>query len=108
MTRMMCAALVVVGCGDGGAPGNERTVTRAEMGEAWPLTVDEGTLRCDGAKGVGAATIEVDGEVYALNGTAKSRKAGVNLTPVWAKDPTIPGAYKPIGPLIQEALKLCR
>lgn len=101
--------LTLAGCGGSSSSSGASTkdVAKADFGESWPLTADKGTLACQGSGGVGAATITVDGTVYALNGTAKSQKAGVDIAPIWAADPDIDGAKKDIGVLIDAALKLC-
>lgn len=96
--------LALAACG-GGSDG--KTVGKADFGDAWPLTVEQGTLRCEGGGGVGAVTIEVDGVTYALNGTAKSQKKGQDIQPIWAPNPDIAGSKKDIGVLIDEGLKLC-
>jgi hypothetical protein len=95
----------VSGCGTGGEPGEE--VSRDEMGNDWPLTVESGTLRCAGESGLGAATIEVDGSRYALNGIAKAQNAGQDIQPIWASSDDGTGLKKSIGPLIDRALALC-
>ena len=76
--------LTVAGCGAGGGSSTDGVVTREqfeERGLTWPLTVDEGELRCED----GAITITVDGTVYALTGFAKARGAQP-IDPVWADD----------------------
>ncbi|MFN8169291.1 MAG: DUF2511 domain-containing protein [Candidatus Nanopelagicales bacterium] len=111
VTIIIGTALLGVGltaCGGSSASGSStKEVTKADFGAAWPLTVDGGTLACNGSGGVGVVTITVDGTVYALNGTAKGQKAGIDIAPIWAADPDIQGAKKNIGVLIDEGLKLC-
>jgi hypothetical protein len=98
-------ALALTGCGgSASSSGDGETVSRADFGEEWPLTVDSGELRCEGA---GAATITADGTTYALNGTATSMNAGEDIDPIWEPNPDLPGAKKNIGPLIDRALALC-
>lgn len=82
-------------------------MSRAKLGDEWPLTVKDGVLGCDGQDGVGAATITTDGTRYALNGTAVSAKAGSPVDPIWAANPESPGTKKNIGALIERALVLC-
>jgi hypothetical protein len=78
-------------------------VSRADYGTDWPLTVESGVLACDSD----AATIEVGGTTYALNGTARTFRAGVDIDPIWAANPDVDGLKIDIGPLIDDALKLC-
>lgn len=89
--------------GEGAAGGQTRTVSRADLGQSWPLTVESGALACTG----GAITIDVGGTKYAVNGTAKSTGA-LDITPVWAPNPNVAGLRKNIAPLIDEGQKLCR
>lgn len=82
-------------------------VSRAELGDEWPLTVEEGMLRCDGAQQIGAVFFETDGRVYPVNGIARGRSDGPEIDEIWADDPDIPGAKKNIGILIERGLDLC-
>ena len=81
------------------------TITRAQFGDAWPFTVDEGVLRCEGEGGVGAVIFEAEGTEYGVNGVAKSQ-GYADVEPIWADDPSI-GAKKNIGPIIDRGLELC-
>lgn len=101
----MFATLTVTGCGGAADPGT-RSVTRAEIeqaGKKWPFTADTATLTCKD----NAVTATIDGKMYALNGTAKSRKAGADLTAVWAEDPNMPGLRVNVGDVIELGLELC-
>lgn len=85
---------------DAGA--GEQEVTRADFGDEWPLTVEGGTLRCDGE----AVTFEADGTTYAVNGMATSRDAGADIDPIWAPG-EVEGLKISIAPLIDWGLELC-
>jgi hypothetical protein len=82
-------------------------VTRADLGQTWPLTVNMGRLDCIGENGVGAVIFYgPDGTEYALNGTAKSQLPHVQgIDPIWADAGG--GLKKDIGPLIERGLALC-
>jgi hypothetical protein len=82
-------------------------VSRAALGDEWPLTVEEGTLRCDGAQQAGAVFFETGGRVYPVNGIARGRRDGPEIDEIWADDPDIPGAKKNIGILIERGLAVC-
>jgi ABC-type Fe3+-hydroxamate transport system substrate-binding protein len=107
------AALVLAGCGSSGSKATSATttsvpprghITRAQLSVSWPLTVDEGVLHCQGD----GVTFEApDGTVYALNGTARRRKAGKDVTPIWADNPSAPGKKMNMEPLIAQGLNLC-
>lgn len=56
-----------------------RDVTSADLGDAWPLTVDHGTIR---RRGDAVTFVAPDGTEYALNGVAIS--AGFpEIEPIW-------------------------
>lgn len=100
---------LLVGCGETG-----ENVSRSDLGNAWPLTVKSGTIRCDGSEGFGAVVFtDPDGNEYGVNGTAKSQ-GYAPIDPIWRDDHSLdeyldPGAvYKiDISPLIKRGLKLC-
>jgi hypothetical protein len=104
------AALGLTACGESGSgtAANERSVSRADYGSAWPLTVESGTLRCEEA---GAVTFTSDdGATYWVNGTAGNEaeaRGWKNIRPIWADDPTAEGLKISIGPLIDDGLALC-
>ena len=88
----------------------ERSVSSADLGDAWPLTVPGGTLRCEGPVAVSFTSDE--GIVYAVNGTATAWSGSNNLAwsavaSIQADDPA--GARKmKLGPLIAAGVQLCR
>ncbi len=98
--------------GDGGRA--VQTVSADEYGEAWPLTVQSGELRCvlpDPARpGIQALVIVVEGRAYQLNGTASSwagKMGWFDLGSIWRDNRAIAGTKIPISPLIQRAQSLC-
>lgn len=90
-------------------------ISRAYLGEDWPLTVEEGGLRCWTPTGSSAKAVTFSTgpeTVYAVNGRAKTlaKQLGVDwlpIDPIWLPDPVIPGARKDIGPLLDVGLGLC-
>ncbi len=101
------AALGLTACGGS----NERSVSRADYGNAWPLTVESGTLRCE-EPGAVTFTSDEDGTTYSVNGTAEGMAEASgwqNIRPIWADDPnpTMEGLEISIGPLIDDGLALC-
>jgi hypothetical protein len=85
-------------------------ITRSELQEEWPLTVDSGYVYC-GEFGK-SAIFSHNGTEYALNGTAEvaAEKEAFpdykEIRPIWADDPGMAGK-KSLGPLIDLALKQC-
>jgi hypothetical protein len=92
-----------------GAP-TERYVSQADFGEAWPLTVPGGMLRCEGP---GAVSFETDeGIVHAVNRTAKEWSRTNNLAwkdieAIRAPVPSAAGRMLALAPLIDDGLILC-
>ena len=92
--------------------GDPGLVTRDNLGEEWPLTVDYVILACE-PKTAGGMDLQIasltapDGTVYALNGTAKSHTDYADIAPIWADNPNVEGLKIPISPLIDRARTLC-
>lgn len=88
------------------------TITKATFTEEWPFTVDTARVRCRdaAAKGVGSVTVTLDGEEYAVNGTARGSGKWPDFaeSDYWLADPSIQGAKVNIGPVIDIGLDLCR
>ena len=83
-------------------------VSRAQFGDAWPLTVDAGELLCLPPSLV--VLRAQDGRMFALNGTAASRYPSIE--PIWARDESLSkltgeDMRVSIGPLITKGLTLC-
>jgi len=74
----------------------------------WPFTVDSATLLCTkGAGGYERVVVVANGEMYALNGTAKDVGLWPPFEPIWRDDPKAPGLKVNIGPVIDRGLALC-
>lgn len=84
-------------------------ITEAEYGEAWPFTVPEGQLRCEGG-GLQAVVFRANGIDYAVNGVAMAKYAAIE--PIWRLNEKLTSPDFPIriniGPIIDRGLKLCR
>lgn len=74
----------------------------------WPLTVEQGTLRCEANSAVIFQSPE--GTKYALNGTATARadqRGYADVDEIWRDNPDVPGLKVDIGGLISDGLELC-
>jgi hypothetical protein len=92
--------VVLAGCGQD----DERLeLSREQLGEQWPLTVERGVLACEDRD----LTITADGTTYALGAGGDGTGRGEPIDPVHAEDEELPGARKSLGPLISRALELC-
>lgn len=92
-----------------------QVVTRKEFAANWPLKLDVVTLRCKWPDSqrpqLHALLVEVGGDFYALNGTARAHaKANGwrDVQEIWRDDPRNPGLKVPLTPLIERAQALCR
>ena len=118
MRRLFVIVALLAACATGGsvAPTPPReiatpapvpgAVSRADYGDAWPLTVESGVVRCD----LGHAVVfhAPDGTDYALNGIAMAEPEKYkDLHPIWADDPGGIAPKLSIGPLIELGLNLC-
>jgi hypothetical protein len=83
---------------------NEARMSRSEYGKDWPLTVEAGVVRCEGA---GAVTFTTGGTTYAVNGLARGMGTYPDVHAIWADDPDFEGLKKYIGPIIDRGLALC-
>lgn len=84
---------------------NEQKMSRADLGDDWPLTVESGIVRCEGA---GEIYFDAaNGTTYAVNGLALGRDTAPKIDPIWANNPDIKGTKINIGPIIDQGLELC-
>ncbi len=87
----------------------QEKVNKPMFGEKWPLTVSEGTLDCNGSKGVGKLIfIDSSSNRYALNGLAIGDKRNKPIDPIWKDDPAVKGLKISMSSLIERGLKLCK
>jgi len=99
-------ALSLAACGSSDPPGG-RKVSKADFGDAWPFTVDSGTLYCKGSSTAGAVTLRAGGKDLRAQQHGEHVRPRPRLTPIWADDPTSAGSKKSINPLITAGLRLC-
>jgi hypothetical protein len=60
-------------------------IRAADLGDAWPLTVDRGVLRCEVGSHVVFRTM--DGTDYAVNGSAKGTRRFQPIEAIWKLQP---------------------
>lgn len=110
MTRGLAvmACTLLAACSSGGSGGSGSKVSAATMGARWPLTLPEGTLRCEHGT---AVVLEAGGNTYALNGaaiTVASRYGYADVHSIWADDAQLGyGLKKDLSVLITPGLELC-
>ncbi len=64
-------------------------ISREDLGEEWPLIVDDGVLICDQSRrAIGAVLFETGGHRYAVNGTAKGLLDYPRIEVIWKVDTT--------------------
>lgn len=99
--RFQAAAFLLALIACGGASETGMAVSAADFGENWPLTVEEGILRCEPP---GAVVFSTGGKDYAVNGMAATQGYD-DIDPIWADGEVTP--KENIGPLINAGLALC-
>ena len=98
--------LATLGCG----AGNSKTVRAADYGDAWPLTVSEAKLVCEGPY---AVFLKVDDRYYGVNGMGRNYVNDRYLTDsyplesIWLHDPRAQDSRINISPLLDDGLVLC-
>lgn len=96
--------LVLVGCG----PSSGREVTSAELGAAWPFTVERGIVDCDAQGRLVFKTRSPDPTgVWALTGEARANGYPA-VDRFWRDNPAIPGTKAPLTEVIALARAECR
>lgn len=104
LVRIAALLVLTLGLACGSAAPVDEPVSQAEFGDAWPLTIDRGTVRCEPP---GAVVFQApDGSDYGVNGVATSQ-GYPELAPIWADDPDPLVPKKSIGPLLDRGLALC-
>ena len=115
MTVLESIVRRVVGAGIWRAIGQEqhlrarqRRLRRSDLGDGWPLTVDEITLYCHHD----AVYLTANGKMYWVNGWARGylKARGIEadeVDEIWALAGASPGPRKDIGPLIDLGKAIC-
>jgi Protein of unknown function (DUF2511) len=115
ITMVVLAILAVAtltGCGSGSggsssagtSAANGVNLSKSDFGPAWPLTVDQATVRCENGN---AVVLDANGTTYAVNGAAKTETDYPDVQAIWRDNPALPGTKVDIGPVIDAGLKLC-
>lgn len=101
----VAATLLLAACGE--AQSDRAVLTAADLGSAWPLTVDQVTLFCPQPD---APMLETAAGLVALNGAGMAMKAqGLTAdSPLWKDAASGSGAKADLGPLIARALGRCK
>ena len=96
-----------------GSPGRA-SIRQSNYGADWPLTVNSATLHCEVVRRFQGVTkravwVEVRGEKYGVNGTARGwlGETRWKLHDIWLDDSDFPGNKVSVDPLIQDGLVLC-
>lgn len=95
--------MAVASCG-GNAPEGSEHLSRDDLGAEWPLTVEEGDLRCDR----GIVTFTADEVTYAVNAAALEASDYPQIDPIWADDPKDDNhLHMSLSPLLVRGSELC-
>ncbi len=103
---IVVVAIILCGCGNV----KSKKISKEDYGKDWPVSVDEGTVKCiDGTYVV----FEAQGKVYAVNDTAKdetimSDHDWSNIEDIRLDDPADPDTKVNITPILSTGLILCK
>ena len=96
-------AIAGVSCSDN-APQGSVEVTRGDFGSEWPLTVEQGELRCDR----GVITFAAEEVTYAVNAAAIEATDHPEIDPIRSDDPNDDnGLHMSLSPLVARGSELC-
>jgi hypothetical protein len=109
MIRITCIIVSFIFLSSCGHEG--KLLKKEDYGDKWPLTVDEGYIKCE----EGRIVFESNGVDYAINGHAHRDKKNKDIDPIWAADPKFdpqPNDPSPIRialtPLLDAGKELCK
>lgn len=106
---LICAVIALAAVSLAACGGEKKEVLNRESFQAvvgdWPLTVSSATVAC-GQKNRESLGVEVNGNVYALNGTGKTFEGWDELKPIWAPDPST-GGFVPVSDLLNYVSGYC-
>ena len=106
---MLILVLGIIACSEPKERRTSKTVSRADYGAEWPLTIQKAELYCY----EDAVWIEADGKKYAVNGWAESLMSGnfgyqfAELRSIWRDNPENRRLKISIGVLIDDGMDLC-
>lgn len=86
----------------------ELHLTEADLGDDWPLSIDEVTLHCEVSSPYQLVTFDSGGTTYALNGSARQiadTQGWTDFEEVWLADGM--GGHVSAQALVDRGLKLC-
>ena len=103
---VLVVGVITVACGGGG-----NLITSEDYGSAWPFTVNEVELHCEGDSDVAAAWVEHDGKRYPLTGYTETYFESRNrrfyaLDWIWKDNPST-GAKINIYQVKSDGLAMC-
>lgn len=92
-------------------PENNMKISSSNYGNDWPFTISSGTLSCKtiraGDLEAHEVTLTANGVTYAVNGTARSRDAGVDVLTILKDTSFNSKARWDLVPIIKQGLELC-
>lgn len=110
MKRLLFGLLALAGCGPHNPAArykNPQMMTKAELGDKWPFTIDTVIVHCEG-QGIYHVVSSMDGVTYGLNGTSKSSGKYQDIEKIWRKDERYGGSARiDIGLILDVANRNC-
>jgi Protein of unknown function (DUF2511) len=82
---------------------SHKYLTHAAMGDAWPLSVEEGTIICSGA----SILLRTNRGLFAVNGTARAQRRWKDIRDITKTDPKT-GLLMSVQPIVDNGLEVCK
>ena len=109
--KILLFALACAGLLPAAAFAASEPISREQMKERWPLTVDSGVLSCAPEGKLHVVTFRAGGHTYGVNGTAKDYGKNMgwrDVREIWKDSAAVPGTKVALTPLIDKGTLLCK
>jgi hypothetical protein len=82
-------------------------ISRADLGDAWPLTVDSGVVACNHPSSAVVFFTSESNKIYAVDEVARGMKLYADVREILRDHPSVAGSKMDIGPVLERGRKLC-
>ena len=105
LSRLSVFLLFLTAIVSGCSSSTNMKISRADLGDEWPFTVDSGVIACNHPSS--AVVFFTNEKIYAVNGVAKGEKRYADVREILRDHPSVAGSKVDIGPILDRGLKLC-
>lgn len=104
-SRLSVFLLFLTAIASGCSYSTNMKVSRDDLGDTWPFTVDRGVIACNHPSL--AVVFFTNEKIYAVNGVAKGQKRYADVREILRDDLSAAESKADIGPILDRGLKLC-